>query len=275
MSRLHHPDAMASKFYLGSDDNELVGLINKEDAAALFQFAMKHIGHLIYCITWDGYHFGRKSYFMRLLLPDFMDGVRIFAKRYGYKTLPEDWYLEFRKLVFKRLNSKLGTIAKEKQQLWSDLDITEEHVGFLNQLNDFLSKKEAEIIQQVKLNTPKLDNRFKDDKSLEIGSECEIQISFFTRDTNGDAAFSTTYYFSSESVQNNDWALLCSDEDWRETGWLPELEHRCCYLMHEVMYHSSMGAEVFNIDSIWVDTRVVHQDASSFGANGWVSSKFI
>lgn len=260
------------ELFFGKDDEELIALINKHDEMALLQFSMKHIGHLIYWIDWHGHHFDQESLFMRLLLPDFLETVRVFAKRYQHRSLPEEWQTEFKQLNFKKYSVKLAKMIDDKHRSWVNFKATTDQLQFLNQLNSYLTKLEIKIIERVEEKVSKLENRFKDYNSLEIGLECEVDVSFYRKEVQ-KASYSISFYFNREPVHMNKWMFLCSKKDWYIGGWLPKLNDRCCYLMHKVIYHSNLMDEIFTIDRISLETKVLHQDFSTYSMTGWHNPK--
>lgn len=73
---------------------------------------------------------------------------------------------------------------------------------------------------------------------------------------------------------SNYWGLLCDDEDWRMGGWLPPLKNRCCYLMHELAYHSHIREKIFEINRIWVDTKTWDQSLNTLENRNWTLTKW-
>ncbi len=164
-------------------------------------------------------------------------------------------------------------LENEKLQAWRDFELTTEHIAFLNQLNAFLSKTEEQIVRQAKSEILILEQKLKDTTNLITDYEVFAEIGFFTKDSDGDPVFTARHPFGLRNVSNNDWGLLCDEEDWRESGWLPILEKRCCYLMHELVYHAHIMQQLFEIDSIWIDIKVWDQSMFLYKDGEWQNQK--
>lgn len=274
MNNLNHAQAMASKFLLSSNDQELVERINLKDESALLQFTFKHINILTGWIIQNGLNSGQEHRLMDLCLPVFTDQIKVFASKHKDKTLTENWDLQFIKFYGRPFYELSITLADENLQAWKDFEITKQHIGFLNQLNAFLSKTEVEIIVQAKKEIPLLEHKLKDVAVQTSDYECFVEIDFFTENTNGNPVYTAYHSFHISNIQHNDWGLLGDEEDWRESGWLPPLENRCCYLMHELVYHSHIRQGIFDIDEIWINTKVWDQAMFSYKQEEWENQKF-
>ncbi len=275
MDNLNHPQVMASKFLLGSNDQELVERINLKDESALLQFTFKHINILTGWIIQNGLNAGQEHRLMDLCLPVFTDQIKVFAAKHKDKILPDNWDFQFIKLYGQQFHDLSFTLADESSQAWKDFEITKQHIVFLNQLNAFLSKTEAEIIALAKKEIPLLEYKLKDVAVQTSDYEYFVDINFFTKDTDGNPVYTAYHSFNISNIQHNDWVLLCDEEDWRESGWLPPLENRCCYLMHELVYHSQIRQSIFDIDEIWINTKVWDQAMFSYQHEGWENQKFL
>lgn len=274
MNNLNHAQAMASKFLLSSNDQELVERINLKDESALLQFTFKHINILTGWIIQNGLNSGQEHRLMNLCLPVFTDQIKVFASKHKDKTLTENWDLQFIKFYGRPFYELSITLADENLQAWKDFEITKQHIGFLNQLNAFLSKTEAEIIAQAKNEIPLLEYKLKDATVQTSDYEYFVEIDFFTKNTNGNPVYTAYHSFHISNIQHNNWGLLGDEEDWRESGWLPPLENRCCYLMHELVYHSHIRQGIFDIDEIWINTKVWDQAMFSYKQEEWGNQKF-
>ncbi|MVN21266.1 hypothetical protein [Mucilaginibacter arboris] len=164
-------------------------------------------------------------------------------------------------------------LENERVQTWRDFEITTEHVAFLNQLNAFLSNTEEKIVKQAKQEILSMEQKLKDTTNLITDYEVFAEVVFFTKYSDGDPVFTARHPFGLHNVSNNDWGLLCDGEDWRESGWLPQLEKRCCYLMHELAYHSGIMQQIFDIDSIWIDIKVWDQSMFLYKNGEWQNQK--
>lgn len=261
---------MKAHFFSLRDDNELISLINKQDEAALFQFTMKHIKYLEYWIKWHEQGDANETILLQLLLPDFIATVKVFAARYVAKPLPKQWEADFRMLNFKSYSNKLSEIMEERYQLWSEANISKSQVRFLNQLNDLLTKKEAEILEQAREKVPVLKNEFKDKLKFTFSKNCDVKVSFYTTSCRHRASYVSTFEFNQENDKVNKLELLCDrGENWRVPAWFPVLERRCCYLMHELIYHSVMMGEIFNINRVCVDTKIMNSYNNWYIKNNW------
>jgi len=259
LGNLNHPQAMASKFLLSSNDEALIERINLKDESALLQFTFKHINILTGWIIQNGLKDSQEHRLMDLCLPVFADQIKVFAANYKDKILPKNWESTFIKIYENQFYDFSFVLIDETLQVWKDFEITNQHIDFLNQLNAFLSKTEAEIIAQAKKEIPMLEHKLKDATLQTSDYEYFVEIDFFTKNTNGNPVYTAYHFFNISNIQHNDWGLLCDEEDWRESGWLPPLENRCCYLMHELVYHSHIRQGIFDIDEIWINTKVWDQ----------------
>jgi len=274
MNNLNHPQAMASKFLLSPNDQDMVERINLNDESALLQFTFKHINILTGWIIQNGLNAGQEHRLMDLCLPVFADQIKVFAAKHKDKILPENWDLKFIKLYGQQFYNFSFALADEKLQTWKNFEITNQHIVFLNQLNAFLSKTEAEIIAQAKKEIPLLEHKLKDTAVQTSDYEYFIDIDFFTKDTDGNPVYTAYHSFHISNVQDQNWRLLGDEEDWRESGWLPPLENRCCYLMHELVYHSHIRQSIFDIDKIWINIKVWDQGMFSCKDEEWENQKF-
>ncbi len=164
-------------------------------------------------------------------------------------------------------------IENKSVQSWRDFEITTKHVGFLNQLNAFLSTAEEQIVRQAKNELFLMEQKLKDVTNPTSDYEVFAEVDFSTKDSDGDPVFTAYHHFSLNNVNNNDWGLLCDGEDWRESGWLPQLEKCCCYLMHELVYHSGIRHQLFDIDSIWINIKVWNQSVFLHNNGEWQNQK--
>jgi hypothetical protein len=273
MRDLFSPDTMATKFLLCPDDNELINRINKHDESALFQFAMKHIQILVKSILKDRVQHDNRL--MDLYFPCFIEQIKVYAKTYQDKTLPEFWYLsEFPKICENEFYPLSAHLREEHTLIWRDFEITDRHIDFLNHLNDFLLGAEDIIVERAKTEIPVLEAIYRNPKSLTTEYEYFVDVSYYSSKTDGNPIYEVSRSFGNHSILKNKWGLLCDSEDWRESGWLPALKNRCCYLMHELVYHACLCEQIFDIDDIWIDTKVWNQSMHSYKNNGWAITKF-
>ena len=265
---------MANMFFLNNDDQVLIDRINNYDESALLQFTIKHLDILIRDIIRSKSYNGIEREVMDLSLPLFFEQTKIFAKTHAGKPLPEDW--EFTGLYIKPLKISCELtkpLINEKYKLWKDYEITDKHVDFLNDLNAFLIKTEEAIVARAKIDIPVLEARIKDSNVTTSDYEYFVDIQFATEASNGDPIFTASHGFSMHNIEENKWGLLCDGEDWRESGWPPSLKTRCCYLMHELVYHAGLAHYIFDINDIWIETKTWDQSFVSLKSGFWETVK--
>ncbi len=154
------------------------------------------------------------------------------------------------------------------------MNITEMNIGFLNSLNTFLIATEEKIIAKAKVQLPLLESKLRGIGSDTTDYEYFVEIDYFTDASNGNPIYYLTHAFTVENLKNNNWGLLGDGEDWREDGWLPQLNNRCCYLMHELVYHAKLNDSIFDINKIWVDTKIWDQSFVSLKTGKWEPVKW-
>jgi hypothetical protein len=150
-----------------------------------------------------------------------------------------------------------------------DFEITDKHIDFLNNLNSFLIDTEELIVSRAKKDIPLLEARIKDSNATTSDYEYFVDINFATEASDGDPIYTERHRFDIHNIEQNDWGSLCDSEDWRESGWLPTLKTRCCYSMHELVYHAGLAHLIFDISNIWIETKTWDQSQVSLKSGGW------
>jgi len=274
MGTTWHATDMADMFLLNKDDQVLIDRINNDDESALLQFTIKHLDILIGDIIRSKSYNGIERDVMDLYLPLFFEQVKLFAKTMAGKPLPEDW--EFTGQYIKPLQVSYELtqpLIDEKYKHWKDFEITDKHVDFLNDLNAFLTKTEEEIVARAKIDLSTLEARIKDDSVTTSDYEYFVDIQYATEASNGDPIYTASHSFGLHNIEENRWGLLCDEDDWRERGWLPTLKTRCCYLMHELVYHAGLAHYIFDINDIWIETKTWDQQFISLKSGFWETVK--
>ena len=265
--------AMASRFFLNNNDQELIARINNHDESALLQFTIKHLNILTREIVESGCN-GLEKELMNVWLPLFYEKIKTFASQNKDKPLPEDWeYTGLYRKVFQMDYEAANPLVEKKYKTWRYFEITNKHIDFLNNLNAFLTKTEEVIVARAKIDIPMLEARIKDGNATTSDYEYFADISFATEASNGDAVYTASHRFSIHNIEENKWGLLCDGEDWRESGWLPAFKTRCCYLMHELVYHAGLGHFIFDINDIWIETKTWDQSFVSLKTGTWETVK--
>jgi hypothetical protein len=266
-------EAVASSFFLNNNDQELIDRINNHDESALLQFTIKHLNILTRDIIRSGCK-GIEKELMDVWLPLFYEKIKTFARENKDRALPEDW--EYHGLYIKALKMDYGLakpLVEKKRQTWRDFEITDKRIDFLNNLNSFLIDTEELIVARAKKDIPLLEARIKDSNATTSDYEYFVDINFATEASNGDSIYTESHRFSIHNIEENKWGLLCDEEDWRESGWLPTLKTRCCYLMHELVYHADLAHFIFDISNIWIETKTWDQSFVSLKTGTWETIK--
>jgi len=114
---------------------------------------------------------------------------------------------------------------------------TKNQLSFLDTLNNTLIKKEKEIVaryrQLVKRYEKRVRKVFRNVKGDLDDFEIDVIIEYIIPDY--DVKFRDSVCLSKEHEDNG---LLCSEDDWREGYYYPELKNPMCYTMHCLMYHT-------------------------------------
>jgi hypothetical protein len=140
-------------------------------------------------------------------------------------------------------------------------NITPLQLEFLNRLNNFLHKKEKEILNKAAF--------------YRSFYEAEISKNEFTNDFEID--IEVVYYkvIVDDEIELHKYVLgfelLYDAEDWYEGGSIfPKLENGYCYLMHDLCYHSKLSIEqVCSIGTVWIDLHVRDQSIIDKGVEGF------
>jgi hypothetical protein len=151
------------------------------------------------------------------------------------------------------------------------INITPKRLRFLNELNEYLTLKEKEILVEATLLMHEIKNRAKENSLFTSDLELDVEVSYFTRNTDGDPIYTTNHCIINFKIENKTVKMLSNDiEDWYEEGWwFPKMQNNCCYLMHDLVYHSKLYKEIFRIDCVWVDMRLWKQNCSKLKNNSW------
>ncbi|HEY5392175.1 MAG TPA: hypothetical protein VIJ57_08685, partial [Hanamia sp.] len=214
-------DAIASAFFLNTDDDVLINRISDGDESALLQFIIKHVNILRRDVV-DSSNRGIERQVMDICLPLFSEKIKTFAKLHANKPLPESW--EYSGKYIKGLQVDYGIeepLLDQKYKTWREFKITDRHIDFLNNLNAFLTKTEEVIVARAKIDIPLLEARIKASNSTTSDYEYFVDINFGTEASDGDPIYTASHSFNIHNIKTNDWGLLCDEEDWRESGWLP------------------------------------------------------
>ena len=266
-------EAMAGMFFLHDDDQELINRINNGDESALLQFAVKHLNMLTRDIIRWGCR-GIEKELMNVYLPAFCSKIKIFADQHKDKLLPEDWqYQGLYNKALKMGHELVQPLIDEKYKIWRNYQITGKHIDFLSGLNEFLIKTEEAILARAKMDIPMLEARIKESGATTSDYEYFVDIDYLTESSNGTPIYTATHSFNTINIEQNHWGVLCDGEDWRESGWLPILKTRCCYLMHELVYHAKLAHYIFDITDIWIETKIWDQSRASLKSNIWETIK--
>lgn len=68
-------------------------------------------------------------------------------------------------------------------------------------------------------------------------------------------------------IVNKNYSLLLDKGDWSEGG-APKLDSCCFYLIHHLYFYSHIRDKIFEIKTIWIETRFTGQKALKFGKDG-------
>jgi hypothetical protein len=151
---------------------------------------------------------------------------------------------------------ELHEIAKFTNR--EDMKYTKQQTAFLNKINNLLTDYEPAILARVQYYHALIEER----KQLTANNvlctndyEIEVSVQYYQYDGDGDPIHE---YRTSKPTKED--SLLHSGEDWREGDFSPILDKPYCYLMHDLMYHGEYDRkEIFKIDSIWVDVKLLDQ----------------
>jgi len=266
-------DAIASAFFLNTDDAVLVNRISNGDESALLQFIIKHVSILRRDIVGSSNR-GIEREVMDICLPLFSEKIKTFAKLHANKPLPESWEYSGKYVKGLKINFEIAQpLIDQKYETWREFKITDRHIDFLNNLNSFLIDTEELIVARAKKDIPLLEARIKDSNATTSDYEYFVDINFATEASNGDPIYTESHRFDNHNIEENKWGLLCDEEDWRESGWLPTLKTRCCDLMHELVYHAGLTHLIFDINDIWIETKTWDQSHVSLKSGVWETVK--
>lgn len=275
MRDLYDAKAMSAKFFLGADDVTLIERISKDDESALLQFTFKHINLLLlemkksYCTIEGKYELMDQS------IIRFKNQIKDFAKEYQGRPLKEDWEISLRLLIRGSIRKASQAIRDNQLKNLKCFQLSSNHLDFLNHLNDFLMKMEVVIIEQAKLKLPLLQQKLNATDCDTRDYEYFVDISFFTRLSDGNPVFTTSYPLKYiEILQHSGSMLLAYKYDWYEPSWMPRLNNRCCYLMHEIAFHSRIEEKILDIDNVWIEYKVWDQFEFRYEDNSWTIRKY-
>jgi hypothetical protein len=267
-------DAIASEFFLNTDDNVLINRISNGDESALLQFGIKHINILKRGVVKSNCR-GIEKEIMNIYLPLFFDKIKTFAKVHANKPLPESWEHSGKYIKGLQMDFAMAEpLIDEKYKIWKDYKITDKHIDFLNELNAFLIKTEERIVERAKADISMLEKQAKENGSSTSDYEYFVDIGYSTEASDGDPIYTASHSFYIENIKRNEWGLLCDGEDWRERGWLPALNTRCCYLMHELVYDAGLAHFIFDIKDIHIETKIWDQNFVSIKTGVWETVKW-
>lgn len=255
-----NPKAFGRYFRIHASDDELLKFVYKNDALAVLELTIKHLPSLKYLVDLSNLSQRSKDKAMSFYLSHFASFIKERAKHHNEHDGEDKLFFhsEIYNLFgkrYKHLNEYLGhnIIPRTSRRV-----IRTQEVSFLNKLNNFLSLKGKEMVDRAKEDLPLLQKRV-DNKELE-DFNYKFEISYFDDSGSGDPLYTCDHpfrYFGEGRLDDN---LLCNEEDWRETNYLPTLENPYCYLMHELVYHSHIHDQIFDVKNIWVDLKIDYQE---------------
>ena len=124
--------------------------------------------------------------------------------------------------------------------------------------NNFLFKKEEEILQEVTRLFGMRDEIIKDQNPFTIDFMVEAEIDYYVKgNDNPSHTFSNDFYSKYLTSEKSDSPIYDRKYDWRES-FLPEREMPCCYLMCDLMTNSRIS-NIQDIYMLWINMKVTEQ----------------
>jgi len=145
---------------------------------------------------------------------------------------------------------------------------TPERISFLNKINRLLKKAEQEIVDRAIIGLKTGAKKFKDKDPFTVDYMVNAEVEYFLRKNDYEAHSYTQSFRYKHTIEEKDYGFLLDEEDWYEPSIWPELEERYCYLMHDLLLHSSLYDKVFELDMIWINIIYTDQKGIKIRKDG-------
>lgn len=265
--RLYHSDELSRAFFLCEDDPLLLRKINEQDESALFQFSMIHMADVVAKISRESIYSGIEKEVMQSFLPVYFQNIKRLAEELSTRKVVEEnelWSLLSHGLT-KGLRNHSRAIIDLKFDGWQDYSFTARDMLFLNSMNEFLTLLESQIVSTASSDLGKIEQQVADPLSPTNEYEYNVRTNFFT-DESGDPAFFVDLHIWADRPDE----FLCNPSDFHEGSLFP-LDHRCCYLMHQVLCHSDLSFSILKIIAIQTEFTTRDQSYITFDQGEWHS----
>lgn len=125
--------------------------------------------------------------------------------------------------------------------------------AYLNNLNKLLRNVAQEIVDRVTAYLKFGEEKLRNENPFTTDYEVEATVEYYLPGGDDPAHSYWMPFHYDDVIVNKDYSLLLDKDDWSEGG-SPPLDGPCCYLMHDLYFHSSLGRKIFEIENIWIET---------------------
>ena len=167
---------------------------------------------------------------------------------------------------YRAVNKSLRSLERFE---YEPREYTHARIVFLNRLNRILTAREHQIVQRCLELVRQCEQRKEGNNSFTVDYVLFAEVNYYIPSNEGNPAHTYSTNFNGEDLlqSKTEYNLLCGEEDWAEPGW-PPLSERYCYLLHDLLDHSHLGNQVFEVDTIWFDIIMYNQDGIKVFPNG-------
>ncbi len=257
------PEQLKAALYINGDQNVLLEKVSKGDKAALVQLVLYWMPYIISEVCKEKFKGSVRTELIDAALNEgvvkLIDEHAAQVKKTG--KVKRNWQDN----MFKYINIAIENVLDQTNYRQSRAKYdAPERISFLNRINRLLKKAEREIVDRGTDGCETGEEKFKNKDPFTVDYMVEAQVGYFLRKNDFEVHTYTQRFNYKDTIVENDYGLLLSEEDWYESGAIwPELAEPYCYLMHDLLFHSRIYEKVFELDMIWID--IIYTDQKGMG----------
>ena len=238
---------LGKAFYINGDEKALLKKVSAGDKVALVQLTMLHMPYIISCAQRDRY----EGLSLTALVDAATQGFIAAAEKAASEN--SDLHDHTWKMMHSAISDALAHVPETGYKRINYH--TPKRIAYLNSLNTLLKEKERQIVERAKIYLDEIRQKMESNDSFTNDYELEVIVQYYMKGGQDPAHEYTTHY---RYEHGEDWGMLCSEEDGRDS-YMPVLDEPYCYLLHDLIDHSRIGEGLFRIGTIWIDVRLWDQ----------------
>lgn len=254
-------ESIRSIFLIDSNETQLIAKIAQGDKVALVHLCLLNMPYILSAV--------QRNHVQGVPMAE-----RINAGMQGFMNAVEEHLLKVKPQVnemidfdfHRAVNNSLSSLQGFE---YEPRTYTPARIAFLNRLNRILTAREHQIVQRCLELVRHCEQRKKGIDPFTVDYMLFAEVNYYIPSNEGNPAHTYSTNFNAEDLLpgKTEYNLLCGEEDWAEPGW-PPLSERYCYLLHDLLDHSHLGTQVFEVDTIWFDIIMYNQDGIRVSPSG-------